>query len=95
MSETTTPTTWAERIPPFDEGNPIAGRLPTLFTADGQNLWRALVMGLAQQTGLPANATHAQITAAMMARVALTGEIQNLCGGQCSRGLVAMQRRTG
>ncbi len=83
---TNTPANWEERIPLFDEGDPLTGREATLLTADGQNIWRALAMGLAQSHALPANATHAQIMEAFMQGHALTGEIKTFGGAAAPGG---------
>ena len=51
------PATWDERVPVFDEGAPISGREATIIGEDAMNGFRALLLGLAQTVGLPANAT--------------------------------------
>ena len=61
-----TPATWGERMPVFEEGDPISGREATIIGEDTMNGFRALLLGLAQTAGLPANATAEDVMAAAM-----------------------------
>ena len=81
-----TPATWDERVPVFDEGDPISGREATIIGEDAMNIFRALSLGLAQTAGLPANATHAQIMEAFMQRVVITGEVKAFAGANAPTG---------
>ncbi len=81
-----TPATWTERIPPYSGGNAVRGEQATLITTDALNTFRALVLGLAQQHGLPADASHEAIMAAVLERSALTGEIKTYAGAAAPAG---------
>ena len=81
-----TPATWDERVPVYDNGNPISGREATIIDEDALNIFRALSLGLAQTAGLPANATHAQIMEAFMQGHALTGEVKTFAGAAAPTG---------
>ena len=75
-----TPATWDERVPVYDNGDPISGREAIIIDEDALNIFRALSLGLAQTAGLPANATHAQIMEAFKQRVVITGEVKTFAG---------------
>ena len=81
-----TPATWGERVPVFDEGAPISGREATIIGEDVLSGFRALLLGLAQTAGLPANATHAQIMEAFKQGHALTGEVKAFAGAAAPTG---------
>ena len=81
-----TPATWDERVPVFEEGDPISGREATIIGEDAMNGFRALLLGLAQADGLPANATHAQIMEAFKQRAVITGEVKTFAGANAPTG---------
>ena len=81
-----TPATWDERVPVYDNGDPISGREATTIDEDALNGFRALLLGLAQTVGLPTNATHAQIMEAFMQGHALTGEVKAFAGAASPTG---------
>ena len=80
------PATWDERVPVYDNGDPISGREATIIDEDALNGFRALLLGLAQTAGLPANATHAQIMEAFKQRVVITGEVKAFAGAAAPTG---------
>ena len=63
-----TPATWSERVPVYDNGDPISGREAIIIDEDVLSGFRALLLGLAQTAGLPANATAEDVMAAAMQR---------------------------
>ena len=80
------PATWDERVPVYDNGDPISGREATIIDEDALNGFRALLLGLAQTAGLPTNATHAQIMEAFKQRVVITGEVKAFAGAAAPTG---------
>ena len=63
-----TPATWDERVPVYDNGDPISGREATIIGENVLSGFKALLLGLAQTAGLPANATAEDVMAAAMQR---------------------------